>query len=125
MAVLLYDERVEAYCERHCFCPKTEDQYLATDLREAVRSHELVRLAGEESRRVSRPPPGLPKRPGDTVGMATARRVAPVGRLRAYRGRGFQCMGVQGRGTSGMLSCYCGLRKLGSSLRAVSFLLGG
>ncbi|MCJ1294580.1 hypothetical protein MMC34_006138 [Xylographa carneopallida] len=126
--VLLYDRRIADYCERHCFCPTTEDQYLATDLREAARFQELVRLADEQNGPLPRPPsaiPHLPERPGEWMSAARARRVVHVGRLRAYRGRAFQCMGVQGRGTSGMLSCYCGLRRLGAQLRTVSFFLGG
>ncbi|MCJ1403031.1 hypothetical protein MMC11_006253 [Xylographa trunciseda] len=125
IAVLLYDKRVEAYCKDSCFCPWTEDQYLATDLREAV--HHYSMLAAESAKSVPTPlsPPRPPEWPGEPLGVANARRVAPEGRLRAYRGRSFRCMGVQGRGTSGMMSCYCGLKRLGSQLRAVSFFMGG
>ena len=144
--VLLYDTAVHDYCEEHCFCPETEDQYLATDLRAA-----RLRSGVSAGRQLPEAAPTAAARGrvggGDGVGSVSGvgsvdeggrvsgggrvgsvgggGRVEAVGRVRAYRGRGFQCMGVQGRGTSGMMSCYCRRAGARPPVRAVTFFLGG
>ncbi|MCJ1435055.1 hypothetical protein MMC27_004425 [Xylographa pallens] len=142
--VLLYDTAVLDYCEAHCFCPETEDQYLATDLRAARLLSGVSAVRLPETGPTAAPEGGLGAvgrvGGGNGVGRgAAAGRVETAGRVRAYRGRGFQCMGVQGRGTSGMMSCYCGSGSgsgggrvgglvrggVRAPVRAVTFFLGG
>ncbi|MCJ1384363.1 hypothetical protein MMC17_007479 [Xylographa soralifera] len=132
-AVLLYDDTIMIYCRLHCFCPDTEDEYLANDLHVARQQLGISDVQLPDTSPTPLPPrrPLSPDVPVDVVPAVV--RVPPATRLQAYRGRGFQCMGVQGRGTSGMMSCYCGVRSLGPQLRgglsapvrAVTFLLGG
>ncbi|MCJ1292862.1 hypothetical protein MMC34_004415 [Xylographa carneopallida] len=109
LATLLYDDALLRYCMEHCFCPATEDRYLAADLWAARPLGRSESGGGEETIM------GVGRRVREGVVSAVGR----GSRLRAYRGRGWQCMGVQGRGTSGLMSCYCR-----GGTGAVTFFLG-
>lgn len=112
--VLLYDVRLEAYCRRHCFCPTSEDEFLAADFREEQRTRKLPPAQLSEinppSSRGKPFPPEIGFPPGRNLPPRKGFQLNTVGgsrNLLAYSGSDFRCMGLQKSETKGMLNCYC------------------